>query len=83
MLLMVYFFEDYSIFLIPADIEQRNFKGCVPQTAIMVSRGANGVVYINHKKWCRRKKTVFSYESTFGLRSATIFQIMIRGGMNM
>ncbi|MCG9793162.1 SusC/RagA family TonB-linked outer membrane protein [Flavobacterium algicola] len=63
------FFNNINI-LNPADIEQIDILKDVSATAIYGSRGANGVVIITTKNGIEGK-TEFSYESTFGLRSAT------------
>ncbi|MBU2905788.1 TonB-dependent receptor [Arenibacter algicola] len=71
------FFEDINI-LNPADIEQMDILKDASATAIYGSRGANGVVIITTKSGIEGK-TVFSYESTFGLRSATNIPDMYSG----
>lgn len=71
------FFEDINI-LNPADIEQMDILKDASATAIYGSRGANGVVIITTKSGVEGK-TVFSYESTFGLRSATNIPDMYSG----
>ncbi|NNG11259.1 MAG: TonB-dependent receptor [Arenibacter sp.] len=71
------FFDDINI-LNPADIEQMDILKDASATAIYGSRGANGVVIITTKNGIEGK-TVFSYESTFGLRSATNIPDMYSG----
>ncbi|MBD0777419.1 TonB-dependent receptor [Maribacter sp. ANRC-HE7] len=63
------FFDDISV-LNPADIEQMDILKDASATAIYGSRGANGVVIITTKNGVEGK-TVFTYEASFGLRSAT------------
>lgn len=63
------FFDNINI-LNPADIEQMDILKDASATAIYGSRGANGVVIITTKEGIEGR-TQFSYESTFGLRSAT------------
>ncbi|WP_339708618.1 TonB-dependent receptor [uncultured Kriegella sp.] len=71
------FFEDINI-LNPADIQQMDILKDASATAIYGSRGANGVVIITTKNGIEGK-TVFSYESTFGLRTATNLPDMYSG----
>ncbi|WP_036145564.1 SusC/RagA family TonB-linked outer membrane protein [Maribacter sp. Hel_I_7] len=63
------FFDDISV-LNPSDIEQMDILKDASATAIYGSRGANGVVIITTKSGIEGK-TVFTYDSSFGLRSAT------------
>ncbi|MGS0527743.1 TonB-dependent receptor plug domain-containing protein [Zobellia nedashkovskayae] len=63
------FFEDINV-LNPADIEQMDILKDASATAIYGSRGANGVVIITTKNGIEGK-TVFTYDSSFGLRTAT------------
>lgn len=63
------FFENINI-LNPADIEQMDILKDASATAIYGSRGANGVVIITTKNGIEGK-TQFTYDATFGLRSAT------------
>ncbi|QWX82816.1 TonB-dependent receptor [Cellulophaga sp. HaHaR_3_176] len=61
------FFEDINI-LNPADIQQMDILKDASATAIYGSRGANGVVIITTKSGVEGK-TVFTYETTAGIRS--------------
>ncbi|HDZ06666.1 SusC/RagA family TonB-linked outer membrane protein [Maribacter sp.] len=63
------FFDDISV-LNPSDIEQMDILKDASATAIYGSRGANGVVIITTKSGIEGR-TVFTYDSSFGLRSAT------------
>ncbi|MFB9057382.1 SusC/RagA family TonB-linked outer membrane protein [Mariniflexile ostreae] len=63
------FFDDINI-LNPADIQQMDILKDASATAIYGSRGANGVVIITTKNGIEGK-TVFTYEATLGVRSAT------------
>ncbi|MBJ2175899.1 TonB-dependent receptor [Aureibaculum sp. A20] len=63
------FFDDINI-LNPADIQQMDVLKDASATAIYGARGANGVVIITTKNGIEGK-TVFSYEATLGVRSAT------------
>lgn len=63
------FFSNINI-LNPADIEQMDILKDASATAIYGSRGANGVVIITTKNGIEGK-TQFTYDSSFGLRSAT------------
>ncbi|WP_139956648.1 SusC/RagA family TonB-linked outer membrane protein [Flavicella sediminum] len=63
------FFDDINI-LNPADIQQMDVLKDASATAIYGARGANGVVIITTKNGIEGK-TVFSYEATLGVRTAT------------
>lgn len=63
------FFDDITV-LNPADIEQMDILKDASATAIYGSRGANGVVIITTKNGIEGR-TRFTYDATFGLRSAT------------
>ncbi|GGZ30477.1 SusC/RagA family TonB-linked outer membrane protein [Echinicola pacifica] len=63
------FFEDINM-LNPADIQQIDVLKDASATAIYGARGANGVVIITTKNGIEGR-SVFSYEGTFGIRSAT------------
>lgn len=71
------FFDDISV-LNPADIEQMDILKDASATAIYGSRGANGVVIITTKNGVEGK-TTFTYESSFGLRSATNIPDLLNG----
>ncbi|MEQ9301239.1 MAG: TonB-dependent receptor [Cyclobacteriaceae bacterium] len=71
------FFEDINV-LNPADIDQIDILKDASATAIYGSRGANGVVIITTKSGIEGK-TVFSYDATFGVRSATNVPDMFSG----
>lgn len=62
------FFNNINI-LNPADIQQMDILKDASATAIYGSRGANGVVIITTKNGVEGK-TQFTYDSSFGLRSA-------------
>ncbi|MFB9054016.1 SusC/RagA family TonB-linked outer membrane protein [Formosa undariae] len=63
------FFEDINI-LNPSDIQQMDVLKDASATAIYGARGANGVVIITTKNGIEGK-TVFTFESTLGLSTAT------------
>jgi len=63
------FFDDINI-LNPSDIQQMDVLKDASATAIYGARGANGVVIITTKNGIEGK-TVFTYEGTLGVRSAT------------
>lgn len=63
------FFDDITV-LNPADIEQMDILKDASATAIYGSRGANGVVIITTKNGIEGK-TRFTYDATFGIKSAT------------
>ncbi len=63
------FFDDITV-LNPADIDQMDILKDASATAIYGSRGANGVVIITTKNGIEGV-TRFTYDATFGLRSAT------------
>ncbi|MGB5818727.1 MAG: TonB-dependent receptor [Saonia sp.] len=63
------FFDNINV-LNPADIEQIDILKDVSATAIYGARGANGVVIITTKNGIEGV-TRFTYDATFGLRSAT------------
>lgn len=63
------FFDDINV-LNPADIEQMDILKDASATAIYGSRGANGVVIITTKNGVEGR-TRFTYDATFGIRSAT------------
>ncbi|SDE58152.1 SusC/RagA family TonB-linked outer membrane protein [Cellulophaga baltica] len=71
------FFDDINV-LNPSDIQQMDILKDASATAIYGSRGANGVVIITTKNGIEGK-TVFTYESSFGLRSATNIPDMLSG----
>ncbi|WP_321826737.1 SusC/RagA family TonB-linked outer membrane protein [Maribacter dokdonensis] len=71
------FFDNINI-LNPADIEQMDILKDASATAIYGSRGANGVVIITTKNGVEGK-TVFTYDASFGLRSATNIPEMMSG----
>jgi TonB-linked SusC/RagA family outer membrane protein len=61
------FFEDINV-LNPSDIQQMDILKDASATAIYGARGANGVVIITTKSGIEGK-TVFTYETTFGVRT--------------
>ncbi|UII77301.1 TonB-dependent receptor [Flagellimonas sp. HMM57] len=63
------FFDNINV-LNPADIEQIDILKDVSATAIYGARGANGVVIITTKNGIEGVSR-FTYDATFGLRSAT------------
>lgn len=63
------FFDDITV-LNPSDIEQMDILKDASATAIYGSRGANGVVIITTKNGIEGR-TRFTYDATFGIRSAT------------
>ena len=63
------FFDDITV-LNPADIQQMDILKDASATAIYGSRGANGVVIITTKNGFEGK-TRITYDTSFGLRSAT------------
>ncbi|MCM4156915.1 TonB-dependent receptor [Gramella sp. AN32] len=71
------FFDDINI-LNPADIQQMDVLKDASATAIYGARGANGVVIITTKNGIEGK-TVFTYEATLGVRSATNIPDMYNG----
>nr|WP_299074428.1 TonB-dependent receptor [uncultured Allomuricauda sp.] len=71
------FFEDINV-LNPADIQQMDILKDASATAIYGSRGANGVVIITTKNGIEGK-TVFTYDASFGLRSATNIPDLFNG----
>ncbi|MEL0653177.1 TonB-dependent receptor [Algibacter sp. TI.3.09] len=71
------FFDDINI-LNPADIQQMDVLKDASATAIYGARGANGVVIITTKNGIEGK-TVFTYEATLGVRSATNVPDMYNG----
>ncbi|CAH8281422.1 TonB-linked SusC/RagA family outer membrane protein [Mariniflexile fucanivorans] len=71
------FFDDINI-LNPADIQQMDILKDASATAIYGARGANGVVIITTKNGIEGK-TVFTYEATLGVNSATNVPDMYNG----
>lgn len=71
------FFDDINI-LNPADIQQIDILKDASATAIYGSRGANGVVIITTKNGVEGR-TVFTYEATLGINSATNVPEMFSG----
>ncbi|WP_372755657.1 SusC/RagA family TonB-linked outer membrane protein [Mariniflexile sp.] len=71
------FFDDINI-LNPADIQQMDILKDASATAIYGARGANGVVIITTKNGIEGK-TIFTYEATMGINSATNIPDMYNG----
>ncbi|SHF02747.1 TonB-linked outer membrane protein, SusC/RagA family [Arenibacter palladensis] len=71
------FFENINI-LNPSDIQQMDVLKDASATAIYGARGANGVIIITTKNGIEGK-TVFTYEATVGLNTATNVPDMYNG----